>query len=104
MFTGTEDNQISYQEAADLTANFRNAQEGSDYIKGEYFSKSSVQSILDQSNCVGVRIYYGIDDLGFPRLVLVGVTADENDMVNGVILDHGAMCPPECGVANDLNS
>jgi hypothetical protein len=37
-------------------------------------------------------------------LVLVGVTSDKNDMVNGVILDHGAMCPPECGVANNLNS
>ncbi len=105
MFTGTEDNEISYNDAAQLTQNYRDAQTpGSNYVKGEYFSKASLESVLDQSECVGIRIYYGLDENNVQRLVIVGVDANENDLVTGVILEHGIMCPPICGVPNNLNS
>jgi hypothetical protein len=104
MFTGTENNEISYNDAAILTSNYRDSQEGTDYIKGEYFSKSSIQSILDQIDCVGIRVYYGIDNNNVQRLVIVGVTANEDDMVSGFIMEHGSICPPICGAQNNLNS
>lgn len=104
MFTGTENNEISYNDAAVLTANYRDSQSGSDYIKGEYFSKTSIQSLLDQTDCVGIRIYYGIDSNNVQRLVIVGVTANEDDMVSGLIMEHGNVCPPVCGAQNNLNS
>ena len=105
MFTGTEDNEISYNDAALLTQNYRDAQApGSSYVKGEYFSKASLESILDQSNCVGIRIYYGLDENNVQRLVIVGTEDNENDMVTGVILENGTACPPFCGSTNNLNS
>jgi hypothetical protein len=105
MFTGTEDNEISYNDAALLTQNYRDAQApGSNYVKGEYFSKASLELVLDQSGCVGIRIYYGLDENNVQRLVIVGVDANENDMVTGQILEHGTLCPPHCGTSNNLNS
>lgn len=103
MYTGTENNAISCQDAATLTANYRNSQSG-EYVKGEYFSMDSINAILNQDNCVGIRVYYGIDSNNTQRLVIVGVTADESDMVTGAIMEHGSMCPPYCGTANNLNS
>jgi hypothetical protein len=105
MFTGTEDNEISYNDAALLTQNYRDAQvPGSNYVKGEYFSKASLESVLDQSGCVGIRIYYGLDENNVQRLVIVGADANENDIVTGIILEHGTLCPPHCGTGNNLNS
>lgn len=104
MFTGTENNEISYEGAAVLTENYRDAHSGSEYVKGEYFSKASIQAILDQTNCVGIRVYYGVDNEGVQKLVIVGVISNENDMVTGLIMEHGSLCPPHCGTSNDLNS
>jgi hypothetical protein len=104
MFTGTENNEISYNDAATLTENYRNANAGSDYIKGEYFSKSSIQALLEQEGCVGVRIYYGLDENNIQKLVIVGVLSNEDDIVTGLILEHGRLCPPQCGSSNNLNS
>lgn len=104
MYTGNENNEISYEDAATLTANYRDAQIGEDYVKGEYFSTDSIQAILNQDGCVGIRVYYGIDENNVQRLVIVGVTANENDMVSGAIMEHGSLCPPYCGASNNLNS
>jgi len=105
MFTGTEDNEISCNDAALLTQNYRDAQAlSSNYVKVEYFSKASLESVLDQSGCVGIRIYYGLDDNNVQRLDIVGADANENDMVTGVILEHGTVCPPICVSPKNLNS
>lgn len=103
-FTGQENHDISLQDAAALTKNFRNSQTGTGYIKGEYFGADALNSLLSQEGCVGIRIYYGLDDDGNNKLVIVGVTTDENDMVNGNILEFGAPCPPNCSTQNALNS
>ncbi len=62
MITWNEIHDISLQDAADLTSNYRSQfEEGSTYIKGEYFGKSSIQATLEQEDSVGIRIYYGLD-------------------------------------------
>ncbi len=103
-FTGHENHDISLQDAAALTENYRDQQSGSGYILGEYFSKDGIYSVLTQSGCVGIRIYYGLSNSSVPKLVIVGVNADENDMVDGNILEMGSPCPPTCSTSNDLNS
>jgi len=105
MFTGNENQQISLTAASALTANYRSNQIGIGFILGQYFSKDSLNSVLNQETCVGVRIYYGLDaDNTTPKIVVVGVDAYENDLVSGVVLDYGALCPPHCGNSNSLNS
>jgi hypothetical protein len=105
MFTGNESHDISLQDAANLTANYRDQfASGTNYIKGEFFGKSAIQTLLNQDECVGLRIYYGLDDQKVQKLVIVGVLANEEDMIDGNILEIGSPCPPICGSSNILNS
>ena len=60
--------------------------------------------ILDQEDCMGIRFYYGIGDDGKKNLIAVGATSDENDMVDGVIVEKVVPCPPRCPGKNPLNS
>jgi hypothetical protein len=62
-----------------------------------------LQELLDQEGCMGIRMYYGLDEHGKKELVLVGADADQNDMTE-LVADLSMPCPSICGVANALNS
>lgn len=102
-FTGFEDHLMPLQEAAELTANYRNS-EPLGVTLGHYFSKSALLDILNQPSCVGVRIYYGLDNQNEKKLIIVGTDANENDLTDGQIAQHAKPCPPSCGTPNPLNS
>lgn len=101
-FTGNENHNITLQEAAEMTENYRNAHPGA--IKGFFYGKETLQNILNQANCVGIRIYYAQDNTGAPKLVLVGADGNENDLYNGVLAEFGFPCPDHCSSPNPLNS
>ena len=106
-FTGNEDHSISLQDAAVLTKNYRDSQTTLDYIKGEFFGKQSILNILNQANCVGIRVYYGVENdagINTPHLVICGATSDENDMENGLLAEKGMTLPPSNTLNNSLNS
>lgn len=102
-FTGNENHDIPLSTASQWTKNYREANP-SGAVKGHFYGKAAIQAILAQSNCVGVRIYYALDDTGAKKLVLTGVDANENDLYNGVLVERGLDCPPYSGTANPLNS
>jgi hypothetical protein len=102
-FTGEEDHSISLENAAELTSKYRQVA-GPGAILGGYFSKNAIKAIIEQDDCVGMRFYYGRASDGKPKLVLVGVLVNEDDMTGGVILEHATDCPPHCGKADELNS
>ncbi len=92
-FTGFEDHFITLPEAAELTKNYRDMNPGA--VRGEFFGKNHLLNILQQPNCVGVRIYYGYDtNVSKPKMVIVGVDQYENDLCSGIIAERGTMCPP----------
>jgi hypothetical protein len=103
--SGREEHHISLKAAAALTAAHRNGPEGkaAGAVIGGCFGRGIVDEILAQPGCVGIRYYYGRNAAGAPVLVLVGVTADNQDMVNGTIAEEGYPCPPFCRDANPLN-
>ncbi len=101
-FNGTEGDQITLQEAAALTENYRNNNPGSPLA--HYIGKDILQQIIDQRDCMGIRIYYGEEDNGTPALVFVGADDQENDQINGVIADKTYLCPTSCSTSNALNS
>jgi hypothetical protein len=104
-YTGNEEHSISLQAASVLTKNYRDQfGEETSYIKGEYFGKTALQSLLNQTDCVGARIYYGLKSSGTPCLVIVGVDGDGNDITTGEIMEFGALCPSNCSADNELNS
>jgi hypothetical protein len=101
-FTGTESHNITLAEASDLTANYRNMHPGQPL--GFYFSESAISSILNQPDCIGIRIYYAQQLDGTPKMVISGVKANEDDLFNGTLAEFGLKSPPFSGVANPLNS
>ncbi len=102
-FNGTEGSFVTLREASGWTANYRATISSGDII-AHFVGSEKVKAILDQEDCVGIRIYYGIDDDGKKNLILVGASADENDMVDGVIVEKLTTCPPKCSSVNSLNS
>ena len=98
MFTGNEDNEITLQEGIDLTKQYQQLLPG--WIKGVYISKSSLETLLGQTDAVGARIYFSMTvDLKMTAVV-VAVKANGDDLSAGVILDKGAPCPPACAVSS----
>lgn len=102
-FNGTEGSFVTLREASGWTANYR-ATIASGEIIAHFFGTDKIKAILDQSDCVGIRIYYGIDENGKKNLILVGAKANEDDMVDGLILERAFTCPPKCATSNVLNS
>lgn len=83
-----------------MTAAYRLANPGT--IKGRFFGRDILEELLAQEGCMGIRIYYGLDDDAIPQLVLVGADANENDMLD-LVVDTSTPCPDQCGSANPLN-
>ncbi len=100
-FNGTEGGSISLTAGAALTGEYRKKNPGA--TKGHFFGKDILQDILDQEGCMGIRMYYGLDEDGNKELVLVGADADENDLT-ALVADLSMPCPGVCGNANVLNS
>jgi hypothetical protein len=69
--------------------------------KASAFGADRIQEILDQTGCVGIRIYNGYYDYK-RRFVLVGVDEDGNDMTSGRILEFSNPCPPYCAPSTSL--
>jgi len=100
-FTGNESHDIPLATAAEWTKNYRDANPGA--IKAHYFGKDAIQAILDQGGCVGIRIYYALDDDGVKHLIIVGANASENDLYQGLLAERSLPCPSSCSTANPLN-
>lgn len=101
-YTGQENNLITLSTAIKLTQNFQ-ATATPSTVFGEYFGKTIFMSILNQSGCVGIRIYYGKKDDGTPVLVLVGVDANGHDLTAGLLGEIGTPCPPYCDSTHTLS-
>jgi hypothetical protein len=94
---------ISLPEAAEFTRSYRDSVPAGS-ILGGLFNAEAVQNILRQPGCAGLRYYYGRNTSGKPVLILVGVTAENEDIYNGVLAEMSWPCPDYCSSANPLNS
>lgn len=65
--------------------------------KAFFVGKEQLLKILEQPDCLGIRIYNGYsDDEETSNKVLIGVDSIGNDMEEGVILEKLVPCPPIC--------
>ena len=104
-FNGTEGSEIDLAQASTWTSNYRSRAEASPeeaIVKAHFYGREVFQRLLDQQGCMGIRIYYALDDNGQKQLVLVGADADGNDM-EGMVFDHSSACPPNCSATGSLN-
>ncbi|PKV63122.1 hypothetical protein [Pontibacter ramchanderi] len=94
--TGKEGGPIDRNQAKRWTAKYRTSGRGK--TNSHLFGAETVRNLLEQEGCVGMRIYYALDDNGEQQLLLVGTDAEGNDMTEGLILDLASPCPPDCSV------
>jgi hypothetical protein len=102
-FTGNENHGITLSQAAAMTKNYRDTISTGQII-AHYFGGEAIQTIIDQSGCVGIRIYYGLNDEGVKQLIICGVNADGNDLYEGSLAERSLTCPLDCSSANPLNT
>jgi hypothetical protein len=98
---GTEGGQINLDVASAMTAKYRKAEPSA--IRGRLFGKDAINALLNQTGCMGIRIYYGLSVAGEKELILVGTDASGNDMTQ-LVMDMSKLCPPYSSIPNSLNS
>ncbi|MBL0340833.1 MAG: hypothetical protein IPP71_07870 [Bacteroidetes bacterium] len=103
MPTGHENHDISLDDAAEMTARFRGTITPGNKIGG-FFGRDAIKAILDQSGCVGIRYYYGLDANNKPVLILVGVKTDNEDQYEERLAELSLPCPDYCATDNPLNN
>lgn len=89
---------ITQEEAKSLISAFKTKFPGE--VTSSFIGANNVKNILDQENCIGMRIYNGYDvENEKISLVLVGVDAEEKEILeNGIIYDRLLYCPPYCPI------
>jgi hypothetical protein len=102
-FTGNEGAVITLAEGSKMTADYRATISTGDTL-ALAVGKNLLNSILGQTGCMGIRMYFALDKDENKQLVLVGVDANGDDMTAGVIVDRLAPCPTTCPTKNSLNS
>jgi hypothetical protein len=107
---------ITLQEGIDMTTRFRGNNEtvlavpfkGQNILpKCETFDKAHIDEIFAQHDCVGLRVYYSMDNSYKLHAMLVGVDSNDADILmkgDEKILDNAQRCPMVCPPASDLNS
>jgi hypothetical protein len=99
--SGKEGGPIDRAIAKRWTANYRRAGRGK--VRSHLFGVETIQQILGQEGCVGMKAYYALDDDGQEQLLLVGTDAEGNELQEGLIMDKSKVCPPECGSTGELD-
>src|SRR5690554_807316 len=92
---------ITLEEAIDFTHSFqtRNPNE----LKSFFVEINKLNLILEQKDCVGLRIYNGYNtETQKNNLVLAGADEKGEDITNGIILENLNPCPPDCPKSSPL--
>jgi hypothetical protein len=103
-------NTISFETAKAYIERFRSNRDNIEVpeFKGslsfsETFEVEAFKALVDQPGCVGVRIYYGMKDDLKICAVIVGVNAENQDVVGDyrtgerdIIIEDSELCPPVC--------
>src|ERR1035437_3617944 len=72
-FTGNEGTYVTLNQGGTWTGNYRTANPNA--IKAHFYGKTKLAEMLNQTGCVGLRMYRAIDENGAAQLVIVGVTS-----------------------------
>lgn len=109
-FTGEEGDPISLETARRWTSQFSGKNPTGN--RAHFFGFEILTKILAQEGCVGIRMYYALDDSGSRQLVLVGVNADGENLLPGsmqlmsdddhTIADASFPCPSFCPPPGDF--
>lgn len=106
-FDGSEGKPVDLSTAKTWTANYRaSLPDPKNDTLAHFFGFAIIQKILAEPGCMGLRIYYGIDDNGKKQLMLVGADAQGDNLLpnataqilqdENTIADFSYPCPSAC--------
>jgi hypothetical protein len=108
-FNGSEGKPIPLADARKWSEAYQEKNPGS--TKAHFFGRDIIEKILSEDGCMGVRIYYAIDDSGSKQLLLVGADAEGNNLLpaesgplgeGNIIADFSFPCPAFCPPGKDF--
>ena len=115
----SESHFISLQQAIEMTTLYRSQRENvlAPGLKGilltcETFNRTAFDALLAEPDCVGIRIYFGMDKDLTVKLIVVGVNEKDEDILPSAsstaedgktISENGLPCPPVCPPSSPLN-
>lgn len=68
-----------------------------DALKCFFAGSEKIRELLDQKDCMGIRIYRGLDtNNNVENLVLVGVDSNGDDICKELFLERLIPCPTTC--------
>lgn len=108
MPNSTINHHLDLQDAVDWTKKWR--QDNPTSLKAFLVAFSEVTDIMAETNAASFRVYFGLDDTGAEKLILVGVDGSGNDIINPVVdghqisgtYDFNTPCPPTCDPLSPL--
>lgn len=107
-FNGTESGPIPLPMAKQWTANYRAIITPGDTL-AHYFGGDIIRRVLNEQGCVGIRVYYAIDDKGQRQLLIVGTDENGDNLLpaesaeieledDPIIVNYSFRCPTYCPV------
>ena len=102
-----QDHKVSKQAAKEFAKRYRDKARKKEKLPDMPplgFHRSAYDRILSQPGCEAIRSYPALHEDGTATMVLVGVDAEGNDMVDGALMQISVTCPPYCSDPNELNS
>jgi hypothetical protein len=108
-FNGTEGKPIPQETAKQWSENYQKKNPGE--TKSHFFGRDIIEKILAEDGCMGIRIYYALDDNGQKQLLLVGADSEGNNLLPSeksssgdpnTIADVSFPCPSFCPPKGDF--
>ncbi len=104
-YNGSDGGRIDLATARQWAQNFKNANPNPAEVRAHYFGRATLDQILAQKDCKGIRAYYAVNSAGEKELLVVGVDQTGNNMLpkspglapgDNTIMDNSYPCPPIC--------
>ena len=76
-------------------------------VKAHALGLDHIRTLTNQTNCAGIRIWYGMDTSNKPQLYLVAIDANGDDILtpgNELVLDMTSPCPTDCPTTTSLEN
>ncbi len=100
---------IGYEKGAKMIKTYYD--QNQDDVLAHFMGRNLIEAILAQPGTVGIRMFHAINEIGLKQLVIVGVDANGQNILNytsigengeviknkGIVADKLRNCPPYCG-------
>lgn len=97
------DFKITLEDAIKWITNWRN-ETPKELAKAHLIQKQALLDVMEPSDVVAIRAYMAVDNDGVQKVILVGVDANGQDLIddNHILVDKSKPCPPDCGIESQL--